>query len=314
MRRPAALLFASAMSSAALAAPAAASSIGGAFLEQDSSARGTGLAGQMVALSDGSDANRWNPSGLLLLPHREISVAYADLYGLDLVQHATAQFGWPVLERDFSLGNGEVRERKLPPPAVRAFGLFLTNVNADAGSASYRETEIGASYAWRLPARARGGVSLRLLSVSSDLDGVEATGRSFDVGVQREFGTFRAAALVRDLVSSTDWKRGTDESMPKRLHLGLAWFMRSNLRATTEGSWIASEGTRSRLGGGVEWDVAAPLQLRGGARSSTDTAGSEIEYAAGASFLWKDLRIDYGFLENGNDLGTTHRWSASFGL
>lgn len=284
------------------------------FATLDSSARGTALAGVMAALAEDADANLWNPAGLLGLSGREVTAAHADLFGLDLVDQTTAQFGWPIAEKQLTMQDGQIVESRLPPPAVRAFGLYFSSLSAESLTSTYRESFLGFSYAWRMLKRSQAGASIRLLRASSGLDGVEGSGYSADVGIQRSLGSFKIGAVAHDLISNVDWEQGTDDSLPQRWNLGLAWMPASRWRAAVEGSWKSGASSGAFLGGAAEWDVVSLLSLRGALRSRTDSESQEMEYSAGAGLRWSGLRFDYAFVENGYELGTTHRWSASLGL
>lgn len=284
------------------------------FATLDSSARGTALSGVMAALAEDADANLWNPAGLLELEGREITAAHADLFGLDLVDVTTVQFGWPIAEKEIEVHDGQIVESRLPPPAVRAFGAYFSSLGAESLTSTYRESFLGFSYAWRAPWQTRAGASIRVLRASSDLDGVGASGYSADLGIQRWIGPFKLGIVAHDLVSSVDWDEGTDDSLPQRWQLGLAWMPSSRWRTAVEGSWKSGATAGSFLGGAAEWDVVSLLTLRGALRSRTDSQDQEMEYSAGAGLRWSGLRFDYAFVENGYELGTTHRWSASLGL
>jgi hypothetical protein len=268
----------------------------------------------MAALAEDADANLWNPAGLLGLSRRQVMAAHADLFGLDLVQHTTAQFGWPILEKQLTMEGGRIAETRLPPPAVRTFGLYFSSLGAESLTSTYRESMLGISYAWRLPQQTQGGVSFRLLRASSGLDGVEASGYAVDVGIQRAFGAFRLGAVVHDLASSVDWDEGTDDPLLQRWNAGLAWQPHRSWRATVEASVRSGASSGSFVGGAAEWDPVSLLSLRGAIRSRRDAGEGTIEYSAGAGLVVSDLRFDYAFAPAGYELGTTHRWSASLGL
>lgn len=298
----------------ALGALVATGAAGSPFATLDASARGTALSGVMAALAEDADANLWNPAGLLGLADREITAAHADLFGLDLVDHTTVQFGWPIAEKQITMEDGKIASSKLPPPAVRSFGAYFSSLSAESLTSTYRESFLGFSYAWRMFSRAHAGASLRFLRASSGLEGVEGSGYSATVGIQRSFGPFRLGAVAHDLVSNVNWDEGTDDSLPQRWNLGVAWKPSASWRAAVEGSWKSGTDSGALLGGAAEWDVVSILSLRGGVRTRTDSQDQEMEYSAGAGLRWSGLRFDYAFVENGYELGTTHRWSASLGL
>ena len=78
----------------------AAGPVTGGFPRLDGSARGTALGGNLVALAEGADAISWNAAGLLSVSRREISLTYADLFGLGLVTQSGVQFAWPRRRRE----------------------------------------------------------------------------------------------------------------------------------------------------------------------------------------------------------------------
>jgi hypothetical protein len=298
-----------------LGGPRVASAQRGSFPELDASARGTALAGNLTTLASNSDAVSWNPAGLLWLSRREVSFSYSDLFGLGLVRHTVAHFGWPQLEKELRWRRGEVETVQQPPPAVRAVGLAISHLRAEAGENDYRETQLAAAYAWRGPAGVLAGLSFRLLSAQSDLEGIGASGRSLSLGIQRPFGPLRLGFAAHNLASSLNWDSGEDDPLPERWSVGLAWTPRKPpVAATAEAGFFGNAATFEHAGAGIEWRPVGSLALRGGFRHFDDPVGTRLDWAAGAGFRWGDLSVDYGFATHGGDLGTSQRWSASLNL
>lgn len=288
----------------------------GGFSEMPGSARGSSLAGSVVAFPGGSDAAYWNPAGLLGLGQREVSFSYADLYGLDLAQHTAVHFAWPIIEKDYVWEEDGLRTVAKPPPATRTFGLLVSSFDGDAGDATYSETQVGLLYAWRLPAGLHAGASLRFLRAKSGVGEIDASGRAFDLGVLRRIGPFDVGLLARNLLASVDWNEGDDEPPPPRVHAGLAWQPAGwPVRLGAEWSGDSGSADYSRMGGGVEWTPVGALALRGGLARRTDVLESVTEPTGGFGLRWRELSVDYGFTSSASGyLGDTHRWSASLGL
>ena len=172
----------------------------------DTSARGTALGGNLVALTSGSDAVYWNPAGLLSLEQRELSFSYSDLFGVGLVTHSVAQFGWPFMGHRVEWQGDHIRKVSLPPPATKAIGLGWSSVTAGLDNSNYIETQLALAFAWRMGSGTQFGVTYRLLKAQSSADSTsDGTGQAVDFGVQRRLGTFRLGFAASNLSSSTNW-------------------------------------------------------------------------------------------------------------
>jgi hypothetical protein len=302
------------------------SGIVGGFPQIPATARGVALAGNMTVLAEGSEAIQWNPAGLLNLEHREIGFGYSDLFGLGLVTHTVVNFGWPFLGKEVRWENGRIRKVPLPPPAHRALGLGVTNLRAGLGDdKSYRETQILLAYAWRMPAGVRAGATFHYLTAQSAFSGAGGSGYGFDLGFIGPLGPLEVGLTTLDIASSVKWDEDPPEQgvtpvgeenapLPQRWGLGLAWRPSSiPLALTVQGDWRGSFHYQD-TGAGAEWHVVGPLTLRAGARHREDTLGGYMDWSAGAGFRVGSISFDYGWLDNGRDLGATQRWSAAIGL
>jgi len=301
---------------------AANSPVTGAYPQLDTSARGTALGGDVVALTSGSDAVYWNPAGLLSLEHKEISFSYSDLFGLGLVKHTVAQFGWPHLGHKFEWQGDHIQKVNLPPPANLAFGLGWSAVTAGLDSRNYVETQLALSFAWRMASGTQFGLTYRLLKAQSSADSTaDGTGSALDFGMQRRLGDFRIGLAAANLTSSTNWKKGRlqgveipEESDPlaQRWSAGLAWVPKHHpIAATFQGDWAGGGFARVQYGAGLEWNPAKVLILRVACRDRQDVLGSRTEMSGGLGFRVKEWQFDYGWQDSARDLGATQRWSAA---
>lgn len=291
----------------------------GAFAALDPSARATAWGVSSVVLTERSESGRLNPAGLLRLAEREVSVSYADLFGLGLVSQTQVHAGFVFARYDYVHEGASIEKKRLPPPGRLAFGLSIAQLRGDVGfegdnlpQTTYSENEVGLSLAWRSYRGTYVGAQLRLLSADSDLEATKASGNTVGLGVQRDFGAFRLGATADNVFGSLDWDEGVDEPLPRRYSVGLAWFgFDSRLRLAGAWSALGEDGKGSTVGGAFDWRPYDVCSLRGGLDQVTDVGGTEWEPSAGLGFTWQGLTIDWGFRPNGNDLGTTHRWSAS---
>ena len=294
----------------------------GAFSEFDQSARATAWGTAAVVLTDRAESGRINPAGLLRLGQSELSVSYADLFGLDLVSQTQLHVAMPVARKELIHEGPTISRRNLPPPARFALGLSVTQLRGEAGpigptstADTYRESEIGLSVAWRSVGGSNVGFHLRLLSVQSDLEDVSANGQAVGFGLQRDIGRWSFGLAADNLLASLNWKLGEDEPLPHRYHAGVAWSgLENRLRFAAGWSALGQDAKGSALGIGADWHPYEAFTLRGGLTRVEDVVGSETEPSAGLGFSWQGLMIDWGFRLNGRDLGTTHRWSASVGI
>lgn len=295
----------------------------GAWPRLDGSARGTALGGNLAALAEGADAISWNAAGLLQASGREVSLTYADLFGLGLVAQSGVQFAWPRLRREVEWREGRIERRTLPPPADRAFGFTIHGLRGDLGTDHYLELQGGVALAWSLPAGARSGVCYRFLSSQSGFRSTGGTGHALDLGVQRDVGPLRLGLAAANLVSTTNWKGdpgGTtagnlSEPLAERWSAGLAWAPSTvPLRATVQGDWAGAGFQALQRGGGIEWDTHRLLTLRGGCRQRQDIFGWRTEWGAGAGLRSGDYRLDYAWQSSDHALGETHRWTLGITL
>jgi hypothetical protein len=299
---------------------------GGGFPSLDTSARGTAMAGNLVALAGGSEALYWNPAGLLNLERKEISLTYSDLFGLGLVTHTVAQFAWPHLGSEVRWEGGRIRNVPLPPPARRAFGLGISALRGDLGTKHYLEAQFAAGYAFRLPDGTQAGLVYRYLRAQTGADTTgDGSGHAVDLGLQHRIGSFCFGFDAANLASWMSWQEGRSKSgealpeesdpLPSRWGAGIGWTPKGQpIAATLQINWAGSAFALVQTGAGVEWRALGPLTLRGAYRRRQDDLGGRNEWSAGAGFRVGSFLFDYGWLTNARDLGPTHRWSAAFGF
>ncbi|MFN8546717.1 MAG: hypothetical protein U0527_01780 [Candidatus Eisenbacteria bacterium] len=290
----------------------AAAQIYGGFPEIDASARSVALGGNLAALAAGAEALGSNPAGLLDTDAREVTFGYADLFGLGLISHSSAQAAWPLLGKSVQWDGGEIRTVRRPPPANRALGVAVSNLSTDIEPDRYDETQLTVAFASRGFLGFRWGADYRLLWAQSNLEDVGANGHAMDFGVKRQWRSLTVGFAARNLASSVNWQRGLDEPLAKRFQLAAAFrpLRPLTLQATTE--WVGDAGSRRASSLGVECAPVAALTLRGAIRQREDAVDSSTEWSAGAGFqAWK-LRIAYGISHHAQELGDTQRWSGSF--
>jgi len=290
----------------------AASQIYGSFPEIDASARSVALGGNLAALAAGAEALGSNPSGLLDVDAREVTFGYADLFGLGLVSHSSAQAVWPLLAKSVQWEGGEIRTVRRPPPANHALGLAVTNLSTDIEPDRYDETQLTLAFASRGFGGVRWGIDYRLLWAQSNLEDVGATGHAVDFGFKREWRPLTLGFTARNLASAVNWQRGLDEPLAKRFQLAVAYRPIKLLTLQVTHEWVGDPGTRRASSIGGEIAPVAALTLRGAIRQREDAIDTSTEWSAGAGFQAWRLRIAYGITHQAQELGDTQRWSGSF--
>lgn len=299
----------------AVAAPVAVR--GGAFPELETSARAMALGGNLSALADGSDALSGNPAGLLALADREVSVGYADLFGLGLVRHTSAQLAWPRLRRETLWESGEIRTRRRPPPAGSALALGASHLGTDVevatNDANYGETQFALAGAWLVRPGLRAGLGLRFLWAQSSLPQFAAQGQTLDFGLLQRTGAIEWGLSVRNLASGVNWERGDDDGLEQRWHAGAAWRAGPGSFGVS-GSWRGPEFTFDLTSAQAEVRPMRALALRAALRRREESVGTATEWSAGAGVAARGFRFDYARRSAAHGLGDTDRFSVGLPL
>ena len=282
----------------------------GAFAECEPGGRGAALGGALGPIADGPSAIYWNPARLVTIDGPAMEIAYADLFGLDLVRHTSLFFAFPQPRKDYQWEGGRTREQASP---WFAWGLGIQSTSVDLDPEAYSEHDFSLALSHLGIYGLQYGCVAHMLLVRSDLEDISANGFAFDLALARPVGAgFEASLILRSLFSNLSWKDSLEESLTPRAHLGLSWSPRAGCRIPLEALYELEEETLRQVTGGIEWTPPIGgcdelLTLRAGFRWRDDGNETELLPAGGVGLGWQKLIFDYGFATGREGLGDTHR-------
>jgi hypothetical protein len=275
-----------------------------AVLEAPVGARALGMGSAFTAIADNADAPYWNPAGLGLVSSSEITTMQtklstdADHYYVSFVQPAlggTLGFSW------IQVGLGNITQTSSE--------VNNNNEVQNLGTFSYFSNAYLIAYGKNLNDHISVGLTGKYLT--SDMSGIgggQATGYSVTPGLLLRLSTVHNSLItiglkLDDAINDQQWGTGTDENVPPKLRLGLAY------RSPNPGTFAVdiSQTMRSNyspdVSAGYEW-ADKFLSFRLG------YAGDGL--TAGAGFALDHARVDYAYV-NQTDLSrdNVHRVSLS---
>ena len=264
------------------------------FLSLPETAKETGLAGAMTAVSGELPASNVNPASLAGLSHGEASLSF---------------FRGALEERvgHFSVG---------VPSRRGAFGAGISFV--DSGAFELRENGVSRSAVGRRDLKAKmlysftaGGVSFGLAGkyISSELlESARATAWLGDAGVLMPVRSrWAVGAAVQNVGGELKFERDGDP-LPRTGRLGVAYHRplgEGALRVTGDGVYAANEAAWSPAVG-AEWRWLL-LSIRAGYNGS----GTDREFSAGMGFQIGSSLLDYS-VGLGSELSDRHQMTLSF--
>jgi len=232
------------------------------FEERPFSARSAALGESMVAVI-GTESSYYNPAGLAFLSGTGVVLGHTELYSLDELDHTTA-------------GVSHTTKK------IGSWGAYGTSF----GSALYRETEMGVSWAVHLTSTSAVGITVKRQDLRLERYGGIGAWQS-DLGVvSRPIPKVTLGATVHNVTQSR--LSGTSESPSSSLVAG----------ATGE-LWARGLTTLSvvqQSGGETSWRVGQEVLLHSvlAVRAGFETAPNR--FTLGAGFCLRRCRLDYAFL------------------
>jgi tetratricopeptide (TPR) repeat protein len=250
--------------------------------------RALAMGGAFSAIADDAGALYWNPAGLPLLGHQEISGSHADLFGSGITDNFAAFV--------------------LPLTPIQAMGADWYHSGFDDGELNFGENRIDLAYGRRITRYFSAGGTVKFLSRNTDLDGTSVrrgSGFGFDLGVMafpRE--RLRLALAGQDItdtrVSYTDGE-GTAVAFPRNLRAGISYDPQKDLTVAFD--------TDDRWHAGAEYRALDLFSLRGGLQD--DWRGPDgMSWSAGAGIKVGMLHFDYALVDHPT-LGSTSHFGAS---
>ena len=273
-----------------------------ALMRVEAGARPAGMGGAFTAVAGTPDAVLYNPAGAAGIT--EAAGSFGHTVYWDNIRLESGYFGirvhpkW-VLHAGIRYAAVDELERRSVIPSEQPTGLF------DANDASFK---IGTSY--DVSPMLSVGASAGWFFEKID----EWSGWAFNVDLgARAQATERLAlaaavtALGSDFaLSRSSYDASDDISLPTAYRAGATYVIDQYVVAA-DVVYLDDE-TRLHVGG--EANLHELFQLRAGYMANYDTKN----FTAGASFVQRNLTVDYAFVPYSDDLGTTHMFNLTFTL
>lgn len=278
----------------------------GAFLRLMEGARPVGMGSAFVALADDVNTVFFNPAGLSLIPHREITGTHLEL-GFDrkanhfafVVPNHPGNSAWAFSYSRLSVDG-------IPETRVNGLGQPILDVNGNVVIFSLFDTLEEAttvSYGWKAHEQIRFGATARLLRAKLGPQGSRqyGTGAGVDLGaIYQPTQDVRIGFSLRDMFESRRFDEPIKEEVPYRATLGAAIRGWANVVYTAEYEHDGDGGDYIRAGAEKWWQKHYAI------RAGIDDGN----FAAGASAKFQKLQFDYAYKEN--DLKDQHRMSLTY--
>ena len=302
MKRLFFILFLILLASTILAADGNKGQNGLAYLKIAVDARAVGMGEAYSAVTEDASAVYWNPAGMLkakrsnvLFNHNEwIQDIRGEFVALSLLRKKSA---WGFHLRSFNIGEIPVR--------VIASSEPLENTSANYFSA-------GLSYARRLHPRIDVGATVKYLFEKIYVE--SATGIGFDVGLayRAPVSGLNLGLTLQNFGKMNDL-RSESTNLPLITRLGGHYLLpvfSSRIRGSVATDIVLITHESVKIHVGTEWFLWQQIALRGGILSGYESRSVSL----GLGFNRPSIRLDYGFIPFGEDLGSTHRFTLSFNL
>ncbi len=293
---------------------AAIGTAGSEFLLLDTTAKGIGMGGAMVAVTDDASSVYWNPAGLAKVPRLSTTFMHAQ-YVADITYEAVS---YAQRVNDASVIGAGVRY--LDGGTVPQTDLQGTQ------NGTFHPRSYVAEFGW--------GQSIYDLSdsemdvtmgvagkaIRTDLGLATANGYAADIGIQSRFFTTALAYDVAFAVQNIGTGQKFDQvrdTMPTRIRLGGAVKPVHSLTLSVEG--IAPINDAPYAAAGVEYALEVERGITGFGRAGVNTLtyqslGVSSMLSIGLGLKLNDLTFDYAFVPMGVLGSATHRLTISFNL
>ena len=309
------------------ASQAAATKYAGAFLEAGFGggigARASGMGNAFVSIANDGSAGYWNPAGMVLVRHREVTAMHAERFG-DLVNYDV--FGYvqvqnPDKERRSAFGFSAIRSGvdDIPFTSIDSSIVGVPRFQVDRYE-SWSEWAFLFSYGRLIRDDISVGGSVKGIYKAIDSD--NAIGFGFDLAmIARPWKSLSVGVLLQDVTSTILIWDGRTETISPTAKLGISYpfklpfsstlVVASDVDTRFEGRDFASQVSAGAVSGdfhfGAEYWYRELLALRAGSDEGSFTAGAGFRFPLG----YRSLGVDYAFLQH-NDLDDSHRVSALF--
>jgi hypothetical protein len=255
--------------------------------------KASSMGGAYTAISEGADANFWNPSGLAGLSSMEIQFGHSTWYQDIKLEYLSA--GIPISDK-FSAGIGVIYFD------YGDFAGFDVNDNP-TGTFSGHNIVLSLSLAYKLSEQLSIGVSGK--GITEKLEEASASGYAFDLGINYDFGLISTGLALKNLGSGFKYEN-EQSSFPSKLSAGVALRTFDGKIRVASDINIPRDGYMS-LHHGVEYLYLNSISLRGGYSYGLESSGSEnngLIFGFGLKVLKGS--VDYSYMPN-SDMGGIHK-------
>jgi len=271
-----------------------------AYLKIAVDARAVGMGEAYTAVAEDASAVYWNPAGMLkakrsnvLFNHNEwIQDIRGEFAAISLVRRKSA---WGFHLRSFNIGEIPVR-------------IIASSQPLESTSAHYFSA--GISYARRIHPRAEIGLTLKYLFEKIYVESADGIGLDIGLMYRTPLKGVQLGFCIQNFGKMNNLK-SESSNLPLIVRLG-GLYQLPVFSAKFRGSlasdiiFITHENIRIHLG--TEWLFWQQIALRAGLLSGYDSRSVSL----GLGFCRPSIRLDYGFIPFGEDLGSTHRFTLSF--
>ena len=280
----------------------------GAFLRQDSTARGAALGGAMTALADDSSALLQNPAGLAKLAKPEVGATHIVLFedtSFDLVTGGLESPRWG----GFAFGyvrqaSGGFEARLGPNDSPTNFSINQTALLGGWGRSFAAPWLRGASWATNLQPLSIGAT---VKAVSESVGAASAAGRGADFGALfQPNDRFTLGVSVSNLLAPKLTYVTQPIAYPRVIDVSPAylWMLTPDLRAQAALKLSKTDGESALFSAGIELQYLRLLALRLGMRDKNLTTGIGVRFG-NSSF---DYAAQLGDLGVGSFFSFTQRF------
>lgn len=282
-------------------AGAAVAQDGLAMMKVEAGARASGMAGAFASIPADPYSAVYNPAGAVDLTNFTVSFGHNEYW--DNIRIETGYFASPLRGRMYihggirfaGLGNIEVRQTPTSEPEAYA----------DAHDISFK-----AGLAYRFSEKVAAGFGLGWLG--EKIEAYRGGAISADLGVLgRPRPNLKVGASVTNIGSSfTLSKPGVTDSrkisLPTTYRVGTSYQYQKYLGAAD----LVVLDDQIHLHLGAEGHIQQYFFVRAGYMFNYDTKN----FTAGATFVHRNVKIDYAFVPYSNDLGNSHLFNITFEL
>ncbi len=238
---------------------------------------------------------------------RATSIQVAASYG-DLIEGVSAS----VASAAITVPVGAPIEYVEGDPVMRRYGLGIGMDHRGfelAQGSSWTSETVSLGFAWNVTTYASVGVLSKLIFTGSDVDNAGANGFGFDIGSRAALHPRLDLALVlRNLIASTSWDDGEDETPPFTVNFGASFVLVRN--ACTEFALSVID-DQTKYGIGLDIPLIPAFHIRFGyLRHSADYSRDVL--TGGFGFQAGTLGLAYGVRNDEDEaFGLTHHVSVS---